>query len=911
MFGRSRRISTRLIVAVTVTVGTTTLGATAIQWAQRQSATSASLRLHAGEIVDTIDAALRDAMAKADDEMMKSMIGRVGAMAAVRRVYLLDPAGKVAQSSDPDMPTHLAGTPDFDRVATSKQAIKEVRSEHGRRFMLSLSPVAADETCLSCHTDLKVGDATGYLGYERWADAEYRDLSKGQIAGIVTGILTMLLSGVVLSVIVRRTTRPLLAMASAAQQIAIGDIEQTVDYRSEDEIGALADSFRAMTEYLRTVAAAASALSEGDLSVKIEPRSPEDVVAHNVLRAAAAIRGILAESNKLTEAAACGQLSVRGDPRRFPGAYAAIVEGLNRTLDAVVGPLAEAASCLGRIAKGDIPPKIEQDYLGDFNAIKDNLNTCIDAIGGLIVDVQGLTQAAVAGHLQTRADASKHRGDYGRIVAGFNETLDAVIVPLRETAGCLERIAQGDIPAPIETAYAGDFNTIRDNLNTCTGAIRALIADTQRLSQAAVAGLLDTRADASKHRGDYGRIVSGFNDTLDAVIVPLRIAARSLDRIARGDIPQPITEHCAGEFGTIRANLNTCMAAIRSLIADTGMLAEAAVAGRLSTRADPAKHRGDFAHIVDGINRTLDALLLPVSEAAQVLKRVAERDLRARTRTQYQGDHAAMSIALDAAVSNLDQGLTTVADAAKQFARASAQISQQSQSLAQSSASQAGALAGVADSLHALSTGAEANVAYAKRARTVAEATVLGADKGIASMERLSQAIVKIRESATATSKVVKVIDEIAFQTNLLALNAAVEAARAGESGRGFAVVAEEVRVLAKRSAESARSTSALIEGAVRNAEAGVEVNREVRHSLEAMRADTHEVCTVMTEIVAASEQQSRDIGDVDGRLADMNRLTQGAAANAEESASVAEELASQADDLRALVAGFRLTTEA
>jgi methyl-accepting chemotaxis protein len=819
MSGRSRRISTKLIVAVTVTVAATTLVATAIQWAQRQSAMTASLQTHAGEIVDTIDAALRDAMAKADSDMITSMIAQVGKMSAVRRIYLLDPDGKVAHSSDPTMPGQLAGTSDFDRVVKSKAAIKEVRKQQGRPFMLSLSPVAADETCLSCHNDLKVGDATGYLGYERWADSEYGDLRRSQIAGVIAGVLTMLLSGIVLSVIVRRTTRPLLAMADAAQQIAVGDIEQTVDYRSHDEIGALAESFRGMTAYLRTVSTAAAALSEGDLSAKIDPRSPKDVVAHNVLRAFSAIRGVLAESNKLTFAAARGELSGRGDPQRFPGAYAAIVEGFNRTLDAVVEPLTHAAACLDRIAKGDIPPKITQGYAGDFNQIKDNLNTCIDAIGALIADVQRLTEAGLAGRLETRADANKHRGDYGRIVAGFNQTLDAVIAPLRDTAECLDRIAKGDIPPPIAVEYAGDFNTIRDNLNTCTAAIGALVRDVDQLSAAAVEG-------------------------------------------------------------------------------------------RLSTRADPGKHRGDYAQIVDGINHTLDALLQPVHEAAQVLQKVAKRDLRARTKNVYQGDHATMSIALDAAVSNLDEGLTTVSDAAKQFAEASAQISQQSQGLAQSASEQASALSGITGSLHALSGGADANAAHAKHARAMAESTAAGAAQGIASMERLSAAIAKIRASATATSKVVKVIDEIAFQSNLLALNAAVEAARAGESGRGFAVVAQEVRVLARRSAESAKSTSELIGGAVRNAEAGVAINDEVRRSLEAMRADTQRVCTEMTEIVAASEQQSRDIGNVDARLTEMNHLTQGAAASAEQSASVAEELASQAAELRGLVAGFRLTAE-
>ena len=1052
---------------------------------------SNSLRGHAGEIDATIDAALRDAMVKTDSDMMASMIGRVGKMTAVKRVYLLDAAGKVSHTSDPTMPGQVFSWTDFNRVSKSNRAVKEIRRDKGRPYLLSLSPVAADETCLSCHADLKEGDATGYLGYERWADTEYSDLRKSQIVGVATGGITMALIAVVLFVIVRRTTRPLLVMASAAEQIAAGDIEQTIDYRSEDEIGRLADAFRAMVDYLRSIAAAAGALSVGDLSATITPRSSKDIVAQNVKRATDAIRGLLLESNKLTEAATRGELSVRGDPQRFPGAYAAIIAGVNHTLDAVVGPLTVAATyidriskgdipptiteayagdfnaikdnlnmcidaigalivdvqhlstaavagrldtrvdaskhrgdygrivrgfnetldavivplraageCLDRIAKGDIPPRIDVAYAGDFNTIKDNLNTCIDAIGALVSDVQHLSVAAVAGRLDTRADASKHRGDYGRIVCGFNDTLDAVIVPLRAAGECLDRIAKGDIPPRIAVAYAGDFNTIKDNLNTCIDAIGALVADVQQLSVAAVAGRLDTRADAGKHRGDYGRIVRGFNDTLDAVIVPLRaageclgriakgdippriavayagdfntikdnlntcidaigalvadvqqlsvaavagrldtradaskhrgdygrivrgfndtlnavilplrIAAGSLDRIAKGDIPELITAECAGEFGTIRENLNLCIKAIRALIADTTMLAEAAVAGRLSARADASKHRGDFADIVAGVNKTLGAVLEPVHAVARVLQNVAARDLSARTRDVYAGDHAVMSTVLNQAVSNLDEGLQTVAGAANQFAQASAQISEQSQTLAGSASEQASALEEITSSLHALSANGRENANHAKQARVMAEAAVQGAGRGLSAMDRMSDAIDKIRESVTATAKIVKAIDEIAFQTNLLALNAAVEAARAGEAGRGFAVVAEEVRGLAKRSAESARSTSKLIEGAIRNAENGVEVNQEVRKFLQGIHAETQRVSVVMGEIVTASEQQSRDITQVDAGIAEMNTITQSVAANSEESASVAEELASQAQEVKALVGTFKLTS--
>jgi methyl-accepting chemotaxis protein len=818
MLVRSRRVSTKLIVPVSLAVVGISSVAVGIQWVQRQTATADGLRRNAAEIDATIDAALRDAMAKADSEMMDGMLARLSKLPAVKRIYLVDAAGKVSHTSDPTMPTRVSDWRDFRQVSQLNRDLREIRSERDRPYLLSLSPVAADESCLSCHNDLKVGDATGYLGYERWADLEYRELRRGQLAGVASGVATMILIAVVLFVIVRRTTRPLVAMACAAQRIADGDIDQAVEHHSQDEVGELADAFRSMIGYLRSIAAAAAALSEGDLSAKIAPRSAKDTVAHNVARATDSIRGLLAETNKLTQVAAHGDLSVRGDPARFPGAYAAIVEGINRTLDGVVGPLSATATFLDRIAKGEIPPKIVETFEGDFDAIKINLNTCVDAIGALIGDVQHLVAAAVAGKL-------------------------------------------------------------------------------------------DVRADASRHRGDYRRIVQGFNDTLDAVISPLRMTADSLARIADGDVPDPITAEWNGEFGVIRANLNTCASTIRALVADTTRLADAAIAGQLSVRADPGMHRGDFAKIVAGINRTLETMLLPVREAVSVLQQVAARDLRARAQGNHRGDHAVMSSALNTAVANLDQGLQTVAQAASEFELASAQISDQSQGLASSSAEHANALEGIAGSLHTLSASSTQNADQAKHARAMADATAQGAGEGLASMDRLSSAIGKIGESASATAKIVRAIDEIAFQTNLLALNAAVEAARAGEAGRGFAVVAEEVRSLAKRSADSARTTARLIQGAVENAENGVRANQEAKRSLQRIHADALGVSAAMGEIVAGSEQQSREIGQVGAGILQMRQLTQSAAASSEELASVAEELASRAHELGDLVTGYRLSS--
>ncbi|TVR42776.1 MAG: hypothetical protein EA402_10950 [Planctomycetota bacterium] len=239
---------------------------------------------------------------------------------------------------------------------------------------------------------------------------------------------------------------------------------------------------------------------------------------------------------------------------------------------------------------------------------------------------------------------------------------------------------------------------------------------------------------------------------------------------------------------------------------------------------------------------------------------------------------------------------------AEQVNGASGQVSQSSQSMAEGASEQAASLEETSASLEEMAASTRQNADNAAQADGMGKEMLEAAGRSQEAIKRLVGAMGEIRSGAAETAKIIKNIDEIAFQTNLLALNAAVEAARAGEAGKGFAVVAEEVRSLAQRSADAARSTADLIEQSQQNANRGAQVSSEVESVLNAVVDNITKSAQLISEISSASNEQARGIDQINQAMAQMDQVTQGNAANAEECASAAEELTAQAQELRDMV---------
>jgi methyl-accepting chemotaxis protein len=220
---------------------------------------------------------------------------------------------------------------------------------------------------------------------------------------------------------------------------------------------------------------------------------------------------------------------------------------------------------------------------------------------------------------------------------------------------------------------------------------------------------------------------------------------------------------------------------------------------------------------------------------------------------------------------------------------------------------QAGSIAETSASLESISQKTKLAAESAGEANALTESARNAATEGTLAMDRLTDAMAKIRAAAESTSQIIKDINETAFQTNLLALNAAVEAARAGEAGRGFAVVAEEVRSLALRSKEAATKTEELIRESVRQAGAGETMSRHAHQKLTDIAKGITKASDIVAQISTAAKGQASGIDAVMRAVTEMDRVTQQNAASSEESSSSAEELSIQSQELAALVGAFRL----
>ena len=317
---------------------------------------------------------------------------------------------------------------------------------------------------------------------------------------------------------------------------------------------------------------------------------------------------------------------------------------------------------------------------------------------------------------------------------------------------------------------------------------------------------------------------------------------------------------------------------------------------------------GTMYDIIGEVSLAFKKVIENAKLQAQSVQKIASGDLTVSVPVRSEAD--LLGNQLNALIDAQNEVLSSIALAADHVAAGADQLSTTSSSLAQGATEQAGAIEELTSTIDEIAGKTEHNADNAVKARELSGRAKDYAAESNRRMQEMLRAMEDINTSSDNISKIIKVIDDIAFQTNILALNAAVEAARAGQYGRGFAVVAEEVRNLAARSASAAKETTSLIDDSMRKVDAGMKIADETADSLGKIVGAVDEAAALVAEIADASREQANSIAQIKDTLSQINAVVQTNSASAEESAASSEQLAAQASLMKEQIRRFILRSQ-
>ncbi|MDP2143947.1 MAG: methyl-accepting chemotaxis protein [Gallionella sp.] len=470
-------------------------------------------------------------------------------------------------------------------------------------------------------------------------------------------------------------------------------------------------------------------------------------------------------------------------------------------------------------------------------------------------------------------------------------------------------IAGGDLTSNIDTSQQDEIGILLRSMKNMQDNLRAIVAEIKNIVEAAaIRGDFSVKMDLTGKAGYTKELSDLLNSLSNISETGLNDVTRVATALANGDLSQKITKEYPGVFGQTKNGVNGTVDALTKIVGEIKAIVEdAAVRGSFATKMDLTGKAGYTKELSDLLNQLSDVTDTGLRDVLRVANALAKGDLTQSITKDYAGVFGETKDAVNGTVSNLKSLVGDIKDATDTINTASKEIASGNSDLSQRTEEQASSLEETASSMEELTSTVKQNAENAKQANQLAIGASDVAGKGGAVVGQVVTTMDSINESSRKIVDIISVIDGIAFQTNILALNAAVEAARAGEQGRGFAVVAGEVRNLAQRSAAAAKEIKTLIGDSVEKVEGGSKLVAQAGSTMEEIVVSIKRVTDIMSEITAASVEQSAGIEQVNLAITQMDEVTQQNAALVEEAAAAAESLEEQAQNLSVAVATFKV----
>ena len=453
-----------------------------------------------------------------------------------------------------------------------------------------------------------------------------------------------------------------------------------------------------------------------------------------------------------------------------------------------------------------------------------------------------------------------------------------------------------------------------------TGVYAAMLTMRQRLSEvietdiqsiviSASEGDLSRRVSLEGKQGFYEKLSTGVNELLSISESVIDDTVRVFGALARGDLNESIDREYQGSFNQLGQDANATIKKIKEVIeGDIQSLVDAARSGELDQRIDLAEQRGFFKSLSSGINELVGSVDGFFNDIAGAMHYMAQGDLTKPIGNEYLGSFNDIKLDINKTITNLEGTVSRMRESGDVITTVADEISLGNNNLSARTEQQASALEQTASSMEELTSIVASNADNAQEASQLAVSTRMGAEKGGEVVSRAVQAMDEINTSSSKIEEIIGVIDDIAFQTNLLALNASVEAARAGEQGRGFAVVATEVRNLAGRSATAAKEIKELIQDSVEKVRVGSKLVQESGETLDGIVVSIRKVVDIVSEIAAASREQSAGIGQVNQAVSSLDEMTQQNAALAEQTSAAATSMSEKAREMNQMMSFFHVS---
>lgn len=565
----------------------------------------------------------------------------------------------------------------------------------------------------------------------------------------------------------------------------------------------------------------------------------------------------------------------------------------------ITRPVQQMVNAADRLAKGDTDIEMNLNNRDEIGLLAESFGKVLSAIKLLAADATMLSQAAVAGDFNTRADTSRHEGDYKKIVTGVNATLDAISEKVYWFESLLD-----SLPYPISVT---DMDMNWTFINT---AVENMLGRKRRevmgLPCANWGSSMCGTHDCNIRQMERGTPSIVFIDGDEFHQVDTcYIHNSSGEKIGHVELVRDITPQSRAS----QYSLNE----VKKLANNLKLLKEGNLKLTLSVDEGDQytkQERENFEEINQNFKEAVDTISGYIQNMTFVLSKFADGDLTHDIASEYRGDFASLKDSINRFVSELNRIFVEINTSAEQVAQGAQQVSSGNQAISQGATEQASSIEELSSTITTIAEQTQLNAENAAQSNEMAMAAKNAAAQGNQQMSDMLKSMEDINESSENISKIIKVIDDIAFQTNILALNAAVEAARAGVHGKGFAVVAEEVRNLAARSAQAAKETAELIEGSMKKVEIGTKIANETADALLGIVKSVDETVKLGEKIAVASKEQSQGINQINRGIEQMSSVVQSNSATSQEGAASSQELSAQAALLKEKIGVFRLKKE-